>query len=238
MRLPTRKLPADSKAAHDALLKSIDTWLTNPATLSTFPVKERLQIAKDLKNKQFLTEDEYTRLIIEVIRLESKDKDTQVVQMPDGSLKLQNAKVLFSSGSNKLTPDGELNLTTLAQYISRLKAEDGRKDIYLEIDAFADSDGKTSTNQTLTDYRAQAVKDFLAGKGNSVAYKYVGGVQKIPNDFQYALSNTHPEYIIPDTNIKAIGFGEDPKYFIATNKTKAGKAKNRRVEILILKNKP
>ena len=72
-----------------------------------------------------------------------------------------------------------------------------------EIDGHTDSDGKDSANQTLSENRAAAVKDYLISKGISSA------------------------------RLTSAGFGETKP--IDTNKTKAGKANNRRVEVKVIK---
>ena len=71
------------------------------------------------------------------------------------------------------------------------------------IEGHTDSDGKDAANQTLSENRAAAVKDYLVEHG------------------------------IASTRLTSAGFGETKP--IDSNKTKAGKANNRRVEVKLVK---
>lgn len=71
------------------------------------------------------------------------------------------------------------------------------------IEGHTDSDGKDAANQTLSENRAAAVKNYLVEKG------------------------------INSARLSSKGFGESMP--VATNKTKAGKALNRRVEVKLVK---
>ncbi len=71
------------------------------------------------------------------------------------------------------------------------------------LEGHTDSDGKDAMNQTLSEDRARAVKDYLVENGVSFE------------------------------RLSSIGYGETKP--IATNKTKAGKALNRRVEVNLVK---
>lgn len=71
------------------------------------------------------------------------------------------------------------------------------------IEGHTDSDGKDTTNQTLSENRAAAVKNYLVENG------------------------------IASSRLTSAGFGESKP--IDTNKTKAGKANNRRVEVKLVK---
>ncbi|MEO8235927.1 MAG: OmpA family protein [Flavobacterium sp.] len=71
------------------------------------------------------------------------------------------------------------------------------------IEGHTDADGKDTANQTLSENRAAAVKDYLISQG------------------------------IDSARLTSTGFGESMP--IASNKTKAGKALNRRVEVKVVK---
>ena len=71
------------------------------------------------------------------------------------------------------------------------------------IEGHTDSDGSDASNQTLSENRAAAVKDYLIEKG------------------------------IASSRLSSVGFGE--KSPIDSNKTKAGKANNRRTEVKLVK---
>lgn len=72
----------------------------------------------------------------------------------------------------------------------------------IEVNGYTDALGSSRSNLKLSQKRAEAVKKYLVEKG-----------------------------IDPD-RMKPKGFGEDKKYFIATNETPEGRQKNRRVEIV------
>ncbi len=74
-------------------------------------------------------------------------------------------------------------------------------DMLLAIDGHTDSDGSEEMNQTLSENRANTVKNYLVSKG------------------------------IDESRITATGHGELKP--IATNKTAAGKAQNRRSELTL-----
>ena len=71
----------------------------------------------------------------------------------------------------------------------------------VEVQGHTDNTGKAEVNKTLSDKRANAVRDYLINKG------------------------------VPAERLTAVGYGQEMP--IADNKTKAGRAKNRRVEFKI-----
>src|SRR5690606_33300855 len=75
-------------------------------------------------------------------------------------------------------------------------------DLRIEISGHTDDKGDEAYNQDLSQRRADAVKDYLVGKG------------------------------IDETRIETRGAGEDEPR--ETNATKAGRAKNRRIEFKLL----
>ncbi len=74
-------------------------------------------------------------------------------------------------------------------------------DTKIEIRGYTDDRSTAQKNQILSENRANGVLDYLKSKG------------------------------VPANQMVAKGFGEDPRYFVGDNKTEAGRAKNRRVEI-------
>ncbi|MBI5267743.1 MAG: OmpA family protein, partial [candidate division Zixibacteria bacterium] len=71
----------------------------------------------------------------------------------------------------------------------------------IAIAGFTDDRGTEQNNMTLSQNRANGVMTYLQSKG------------------------------VTADRMTAKGYGEDPKYFVADNKTEAGRARNRRVEI-------
>lgn len=87
----------------------------------------------------------------------------------------------------------------LDELIKTMKAYTGT---VIEINGFTDDVGTVSSNQVLSEKRAEGVRNYLVR----------GGVE--------------PE------RITTKGFGEDPNFFVGDNKTPEGRQKNRRVEII------
>jgi outer membrane protein OmpA-like peptidoglycan-associated protein/opacity protein-like surface antigen len=87
----------------------------------------------------------------------------------------------------------------LDELIKTMKAYTGT---VIEINGFTDDVGRVSSNQVLSEKRAEGVRNYLVR----------GGVE--------------PE------RITTKGFGEDPNFFVGDNKTPEGRQKNRRVEII------
>lgn len=74
-------------------------------------------------------------------------------------------------------------------------------DTKIEIKGFTDSRGSETANMTLSEKRADAVLQYMASQG------------------------------IDAKRMKAVGLGEDPKYFVGDNNTAEGRQMNRRVTI-------
>jgi len=118
------------------------------------------------------------------------DLDDYVVQ--------STATVNFKVGSAVLSPEGKASLDQVATAASTLKG------YTIEVTGFASSDGNTKMNKTLSERRAQAVKDYLIETHN------------IP------LRRMSTSY----------GFGE--LQAVADNSTREGREQNRRVEVKLL----
>ena len=103
--------------------------------------------------------------------------------------------IFFATGSFKLLPKSFKSLDEVATI---MKSDD----LYqIQIDGHTDSQGDDAKNQTLSENRAKAVKDYLVSKG------------------------------VPEARTASAGYGETKP--IADNKTAAGRAKNRRVELTV-----
>jgi len=103
--------------------------------------------------------------------------------------------IQFQTGSSKLLAASNKSLNELA---ALLAADNTLK---IEIDGFTDNTGSADRNRELSQTRAMAVKEYLAGKG------------------------------IDRNRMNAMGFGPDKP--LADNKTAAGRAKNRRTELIV-----
>lgn len=113
------------------------------------------------------------------------------------------ADALFEFDQATLTPDAEETLNALAP----LLAKDGRQPANATVEGHTDGKGSDAYNQTLSEKRAQAVKDWLVAKGVLSATTPIQGWGK-----------RRP--LAP--NAKPDG-SDDP----------AGRQKNRRVEVVL-----
>jgi outer membrane protein OmpA-like peptidoglycan-associated protein len=77
--------------------------------------------------------------------------------------------------------------------------------LFIQVDGYTDNTGSEQVNQSLSDARAAAVKEWLQ--------------KHAPKNF-------------PDSRFRIAGHGSESP--VATNETAAGKAANRRVEITLL----
>jgi len=114
----------------------------------------------------------------------------QKIELPD--------RIHFELASTKLSPRSYGMLGQVAHFLGE------RQDITLvRIEGHTDSDGSDADNQTLSEGRAAAVRDYLVSQGVAAA------------------------------RLVAQGFGETRP--VAPNDTMANKAKNRRVDLIIVK---
>ncbi len=112
----------------------------------------------------------------------------------------QEEKVLiyFNHNSNELPDQSFEKLDQIADYLLH------SPEVSINIKGFTDSTGSYSYNISVSEFRANTIKTYLAGKGVDTA------------------------------RIKT--FGRGPENPVATNKTEAGRRKNRRVEIGFITN--
>jgi OOP family OmpA-OmpF porin len=101
--------------------------------------------------------------------------------------------IFFATGSAKLLPKSFKSLNEVVTILNNDKT------LKLDIDGHTDNQGKPDKNQTLSENRANSVKNYLVSKGVDVS------------------------------SLFAAGHGQDQP--VADNKTAAGRAKNRRVEM-------
>ena len=120
----------------------------------------------------------------------TQDGDAIKVNLPNG--------ITFPVDNATIQPGFRATLDKIAQ--SLIQYPNSLIDVY----GFTDSTGADSYNLQLSERRAQAVADYLIGRG------------------------------VPAARIAAKGFGEDPDYFISNNDTEEGRAANRRVELKII----
>ncbi|MBT1702492.1 OmpA family protein [Chryseosolibacter indicus] len=124
-------------------------------------------------------------------------KDLAVIPVEVGqSIKIKN--IFFDAGKSVLKKESYAELERVADFL------DNNKLIKIEIAGHTDNVGNATSNQKLSQGRAQAVADFIVSKG------------------------------IDKSRVSAKGYGSNKP--VASNKTAAGKAENRRVEFTILDN--
>ena len=126
----------------------------------------------------------------------------------DGYDTIKSVPVLFKLNSSVIDPTAKATIDEVATWaVEQRKAGNGNGWMY-QVVGFADTSGKTSKNRALSEKRAQAVIRYLVTTYNMDLRRL----------------------------IQPFGYGEEGKQ-AADNTTAAGRAKNRRVEIIILQNK-
>ncbi|MDD5151919.1 MAG: OmpA family protein, partial [Flavobacterium sp.] len=105
--------------------------------------------------------------------------------------------ILFNSGKSSF----QQQTYPILQNITSILKE--YPDAQFSIEGHTDSDGNNDANQTLSENRASAVKNYLVKNG------------------------------IASTRLTSVGYGETKP--VSSNKTAAGKAKNRRTEVILVK---
>jgi outer membrane protein OmpA-like peptidoglycan-associated protein len=115
--------------------------------------------------------------------------------------------VLFKVNSSVIDPTARKTIDEAAAWAKGEKAKGNTNGWLVEVVGFADTTGNTARNRALSERRAKAVIQYLVGVHNLDLRRLV----------------------------QPFGFGESKP--AAENKTAAGRAKNRRVEIRILQNK-
>jgi len=115
--------------------------------------------------------------------------------------------VLFPVGKSGLNASARARIDEAARWAQEEKAKGNANGWLVQVVGFADTTGKSAKNRALSDRRAKSVIDYLV-------LKYDMDLRRLVQPF---------------------GYGENKP--IANNKTAAGRAQNRRVEIRILQNK-
>jgi outer membrane protein OmpA-like peptidoglycan-associated protein len=121
---------------------------------------------------------------------------------------IKTTPVLFKLNSSVIDPTAKATIDEVAKWaVEQRKSGNGNGWMY-QVVGFADTSGKTLKNRTLSEKRAQAVIRYLVTTYNMDLRRL----------------------------IQPFGYGEEGKQ-AADNTTAEGRAKNRRVEIIILQNK-
>lgn len=118
----------------------------------------------------------------------------QTTETPRG-LVINMSDVLFETGRFTIKQDAQISLARVATIIKL------NPSLHIQVEGFTDSVGTPAANQTLSENRAFAVRDFLVQNG------------------------------VPRDNVTARGFGATN--FVADNSTPAGRAQNRRVNMIV-----
>ncbi|HKO98749.1 MAG TPA: OmpA family protein [Pyrinomonadaceae bacterium] len=121
---------------------------------------------------------------------------------------IKTIPVLFKVNSSALSPAAKQTMDEAAAWAKAERAKGNANGWLYQVVGFADTSGKTAKNRALSERRAKSVIQYLVT---------VHGM-----DLRRL--------------IQPFGFGEEGKQ-AADNKTAAGRARNRRVEIIVLQNK-
>jgi len=120
---------------------------------------------------------------------------------------IRKIPVLFKVGSSALDVNARQVMDEAAAWAKAEKEKGNANGWLVQVVGFADTSGKSARNRALSDRRAKAVIQYLVLKHNLDTRRLV----------------------------QPFGYGENKP--VADNKTAAGRAQNRRVEIIILQNK-
>jgi len=120
---------------------------------------------------------------------------------------IKTIPVLFGVGRSTLTPDARGALDEAAAWAKAEKDRGNTNGWLVQVVGFADSTGNTAKNRALSSRRAKSVIDYLV-------LKYDMDIRRL---------------------VQPYGYGDSKP--IASNKTAAGRAQNRRVEVRILQNR-
>ena len=120
---------------------------------------------------------------------------------------IKTISVLFAVNSSLINTKAKQAMDEAAEWAKGEKAKGNANGWLVEVVGFADTTGKSAKNRSLSERRAKSVIQYLVG---------VHGL-----DLRRL--------------VQPFGFGDSKP--AASNKTAAGRAKNRRVEIRILQNK-
>jgi outer membrane protein OmpA-like peptidoglycan-associated protein len=120
---------------------------------------------------------------------------------------IRTIPVLFKVNSSIINAAAKQTIDEAAAWAKEEKAKGNTNGWLVEVVGFADTSGNTARNRALSERRAKAVIQYLVGVHNLDLRRLV----------------------------QPFGYGDSKP--VADNKTAAGRAKNRRVEIRILQNK-
>ena len=120
---------------------------------------------------------------------------------------IRTISVLFKVNSSIIDPTAKATIDEAAAWAKGEKAKGNANGWLVEVVGFADTTGNTAKNRSLSERRSKAVIQYLVGVHSLDLRRLV----------------------------QPFGFGDSRP--VASNKTAAGRAKNRRVEIRILQNK-
>ena len=120
---------------------------------------------------------------------------------------IRTIPVLFKVNSSIIDANAKNAIDEAAVWAKGEKAQGNTNGWLVEVVGFADTTGNTAKNRTLSERRSKAVIQYLVGVHSLDLRRLV----------------------------QPFGFGDSKP--VASNKTAAGRAKNRRVEIRILQNK-
>jgi len=153
------RLEAEAEAAEQARLEAEETAAAEAAE------KERLE------EERRAAEEEAARV---------SPEEQAAIDLSAEFAALSDTRILFQSGSDTLTDDSRNRLETIAEVLAKYP------DVPVDIKGHTDSQGDDAINLSLSQLRANAVRDFLVSRGISAfrlsSFGYGSGLPITTND--------------------------------------------------------
>jgi outer membrane protein OmpA-like peptidoglycan-associated protein len=180
----------EAGAERDAALKQLN--LTREQMLQE--AQQQLSTTQQQLDKERLARNDAEQQLAK--SRQELEQFAQVRDMARGTVITLSGGVLFETGKSELLTGAQDRLSRVADYLKNSPR-------HVVVEGYTDSTGSSSTNMSLSQRRADSVRDYLIAQG------------------------------VPADRLSAQGKGESSP--VASNANSAGRAMNRRVEIILQK---
>jgi outer membrane protein OmpA-like peptidoglycan-associated protein len=180
----------EAAAERDATLKQLN--LTREQMLQE--AQQQLGATQQQLDKERLARNDAEQQLAK--SRQELEQFAQVRDMARGTVITLSGGVLFETGKSELLTGAQDRLSRVADYLKNSPR-------HVVVEGYTDSTGSSSTNMSLSQRRADSVRDYLIAQG------------------------------VPADRLSAQGKGESSP--VASNANSAGRAMNRRVEIILQK---